>query len=98
MIRHYLILIFGLITVASSAHALEFKELKKEVFDAKVVGKTWLNASIDSTLKLKTDGSVTIDAPMGKFVGKWEFIDGKGFCREGDFLVSNYLTLAKTSN
>ena len=36
-------------------------------------------------MKLKSDGSVTIDAPMGKFVGKWEFIDGKGFCREGDF-------------
>jgi hypothetical protein len=71
--------------VAQSAHSLEFTELKKEVFDAKVVGKTWLNASRDSTLKLQPDGSVTIDSPMGKFVGKWEFIDGKGFCREGDF-------------
>ena len=31
------------------------------------------------------DGSVTVDASNGKFVGKWEFINGKGFCREGEY-------------
>ena len=71
--------------MGSSAHALELKKLNKEIFDANVVGKTWLNAAIDSYLRIQADGSITIDAPMGKFVGKWEFVNGKGLCREGDF-------------
>ena len=85
MIRFYIIFIFGSILMGSSAHTMDFKELKKEAFDAKVVGKTWINASVEAYLKIKSDGSVTVDSPMGKFVGKWEFINGKGFCREGDF-------------
>ena len=85
VIRHYLILIFGFIMVVQSAHSLEFIDLNKEVFDAKVVGKTWLQASVDSTIKLQHDGSVTADGPKGKFVGEWEFIDGNGLCLEGDF-------------
>lgn len=71
--------------VASSAYSLEFTELTKELFDAKVVGKTWLHSSYDRTLKIQSDGNVTFVSPAGEFVGKWEFIDGKGFCREGKF-------------
>ena len=71
--------------IGASAHALELKKLNKEIFNANVVGKTWLNAAIDSYLRIQADGSITIDAPMGKFVGKWEFVNGKGLCREGDF-------------
>ena len=71
--------------VCSSAYSLEFTELTKEVFDAKVVGKTWLHSSYDGTLKIQADGNVTLMAPTGDFVGKWEFINGKGFCREGKF-------------
>ena len=85
VIRDYLLLIFGFIMLVQPAHSLEFTDLNKEVFDAKVVGKTWLQASVDSTIKLQPDGSVTADGPNGKFVGEWEFIDGKGFCLEGDF-------------
>ena len=85
MVKYFLSLIYVFATVASPAYSLDFTEMTKEIFDTKVVGKTWLHASIDSTLKIQSDGSVTVDAPRGKFVGKYEFIDGKGFCREGDF-------------
>ena len=85
MIKRHLILISGLISVCSVAHSLEFTELTKEVFASKVVGKTWLHSSIDATLRIQPDGSVMFEAPKGKFVGEWEFIDDKGFCREGDF-------------
>ena len=85
MITRYLALIFAFTMVSSSAHSLEFTELTEEIFDAKVVGKTWLHSSYDGTLKIQADGIVTLTAPTGDFVGKWEFIDGKGFCREGDF-------------
>ena len=71
--------------VCSSAHSLEFTELTEKIFDTKVVGKTWLHSSYDGILKILADGSVTFMAPTGDFVGKWEFINGKGFCREGEF-------------
>ena len=85
MVTRYLILIAAFTMVCSSAHSLEFTEMTEEVFDAKVVGKTWLHSSYDGTLKIQADGSVTLMAPAGDFVGKWEFINGKGFCREGKF-------------
>ena len=85
MITRYLALIFAFTMVSSSAHSLEFTELTEEIFDAKVVGKTWLHSSYDGTLKIQADGIVTLTAPAGDFVGKWEFINGKGFCREGKF-------------
>ena len=86
MLRCYLFLFFGVITASSSAYSLEFIELKnKETFEAKVVGKTWLHAAVDATLRIEPDGSMTADAPKGKLVGKWEFINGKGFCREATF-------------
>jgi len=71
--------------VCSSAQSLEFTEITKEVFYAKVVGKKWLHSSYDRTLEIQADGNVTFMAPAGEFVGKWEFIDGKGFCRKGKF-------------
>ena len=86
MIKRYLTLVSGfIIMICLSAQSLEFTELTKEVFNAKVVGKTWLHSSYDGTLKIQADGNVTLMAPTGNFVGKWEFIDGKGFCREGKF-------------
>ena len=85
MITRYLTLFSAFTIVCSSAYSLEFTELTKEVFDAKVVGKTWLHSSYDGTLKIQADGNVTLMAPTGDFVGKWEFINGKGFCREGKF-------------
>ena len=85
MFSRYLPLIFLFIMFFSSAHSLEYTELTKEVFNAKVVGKTWLHSSYDGTLKIQADGSVTLMTPTGEFVGKWEFINGSGFCREGKF-------------
>ena len=86
MIKRYLTLVSGfIIMICLSAQSLEFTELTKEVFNAKVVGKTWLHSSYDGTLKIQADGNVTLMAPTGNFVGKWEFINGKGFCREGKF-------------
>ena len=85
MITRYIALISAFIMVCSSAQSLEYKELTKEVFDAKVVGKTWLHSSYDGTLKIQADGSVALMTPTGEFIGKWEFVNGKGFCREGEF-------------
>ena len=85
MITRFLTLIYAFTMVCSSAHSLEFTELTEEVFNTKVVGKTWLHSSYDGILKIQADGSVTLMAPTGDFVGKWEFINGKGFCREGKF-------------
>ena len=64
-----------------SFFGMRFTELKnKETFEAKVVGKTWLHAAVDTTLRIEPDGSMTANAPEGKLVRKWEFINGKGFC------------------
>ena len=41
-------------------------------------------ASLDF-VKIQSDGSVTFVSPAGEFVGEWEFINGKGFCRKGKF-------------
>ena len=67
------------------AIAFEQTELTAETFNSKVVGYSWLHSSIDQTMKFFPDGSVTIEAPKGTFNGRWEFSDGKGFCREGMF-------------
>ena len=85
MVTRYIALISAFIMVCSSAQSLEFTELTKEVFDAKVVGRTWLHSSYDGTLKIVADGNVSLMTPTGEFVGKWEFVDGEGFCREGEF-------------
>ena len=85
MITRCITLISAFTMVCSSAQSLEFTEITKEVFDAKVVGKKWLHSSYDGTLEIQADGKVIFMAPTGEFVGKWEFIDGKGFCREGKF-------------
>ena len=85
MIKRCLTQICAFTLVASYAHSLEFTELTEEAFDAKVAGKTWLHSSDDRTLKIHSDGSVTFVSPAGEFVGEWEFINGKGFCRKGKF-------------
>ena len=75
-----LALFLGLVTSAVAQEAKQVKDLA--TFQKLIANKQWTNAWGNTSLKIKSNGTLEAKTPDGKFKGTW-YWKGKKFCREG---------------